>query len=86
MTPEKRKTKVMEFWNAVSHTGDVTSQNPFLHHILWDRKHTNRQVKGSDGNYEDPGGEGYDPDYEGYDPDGKDGVILMDLCEKDQNK
>ena len=42
--------------------------------------------RGSGGNLEDPGGEGYDPDCEGYDPDGKDGVILMDLCEEDQNK
>ena len=38
MTPEKRKNKVMEFWNAVSHTGNVTGQNPYLHRVLWDRK------------------------------------------------
>ena len=76
----------MEFWNAVCHTGDVTGQNPFLHRSLWGRKHTNQQVRGSGGNLEDPGGEEHDPDYEGYDPDGKDGAILMDLCEEDQNK
>ena len=79
MTPEKRKSKVMEFWNAVSHTGNVTGRNPYLHRVLWDRKHTNQQVRGSDGNREDPGDEGYDPE-------GKDGAILMDLCEEDQNK
>ena len=78
MTPEKKKTKVMEFWNAVFHTGDVTGQNPFLHRSLWGREHTHQQVRGG-GNFEDPGGEGYDPD-------GKDGAILMDLCEEDQNK
>ena len=43
------------------------------------RKHTNEQVRGSGDNLEDPGDEGYDPD-------GKDGAILMDLCEEDQNK
>ena len=32
------------------------------------------------------GSELEDPDCEGYDPDGEDGVILMDLCEDDQNK
>ena len=27
-----------------------------------------------------------DPGDEGYDPDGKNGAILMDLCDEDQNK
>ena len=52
----------MEFWGAVCHTGDVTGQNPFLHRRLWGRKHTNQQARGSGGNLEDPGGEGYDPE------------------------
>ena len=79
MTPEKRKSKVMEFWNAVSHTGNVTGQNPYLHRVLWDRKHTIQQIRLQGDNREDPGDEGYDPE-------GKDGAILMDLCEEDQNK
>ena len=82
MTPEKRKSKVMEFWNAVCHTGDVTGY-PFLHRSLWGRK---QPIRGSGSDLEDPDGGGYDPDCEGYDPDGEDGVILMDLCEEDQNK
>ena len=36
--------------------------NPFLHRRLWGRKHTNQQARGSGGNLEDPGGEGYDPE------------------------
>ena len=52
----------MEFWGAMCHTGDVTGQNPFLHRRLWGRKHTNQQARGSGGNLEDPGGEGYDPE------------------------
>ena len=79
MTPEKRKGKVMEFWNAVSHTGKVTGRNPYLHRVLWERKNTTQKIKVEDDDYADPGDEGYDPD-------GKDGAILMDLCEEDQNK
>ena len=74
MTPEKRKSKVMEFWSAVCHTGDVTHQNPFLHRSLWGRRHDHQPVGWS--------GRGL----EGYDRDGEDGVILMDLCEEDHDK
>ena len=69
----------MEFWGAVCHTRDVTGQNPYLHRVLWDRKNATQQIKLEGDNREDPGDEGYDPD-------GKDGAILMDLCEEDQNK
>ena len=79
MTPEKRKGKVMEFWNAVSHTGKVTGRNPYLHRVLWERKDTTQRIKAEDDDYVDPGNEGYDPD-------GKDGAILMDLCDGDQSK
>ena len=42
-------------------------------------KNATQQIKLEGDNREDPGDEGYDPD-------GKDGAILMDLCEEDQNK
>ena len=70
MTPERKRNTVMEFWNAVSHTGKATGKNPYLHRVLWDRRND------TNGN----------PDDEGYDPDGKDGAILIDLCDEDQNK
>ena len=79
MTPERRRNKVMEFWNAVSHTGKVTGQNPYLHRVLWDRKNNTQKIKVKEDNYVDPGDEGYDPD-------GKDGAILIDLCDENQNK
>ena len=79
MTPEKRKGKVMEFWNAVSHTGKVTGRNPYLHRVLWERKDNTQKVKAEDDDY-------VDPNNEGYDPDGKDGAILVDLRDEDQSE
>lgn len=79
MKPEKRKNKVMEFWNAVSNTGKVTGRNPYLHRVLWERRDTTQKKKAEEDDYEGPGNEGYDPD-------GKDGAILMDLYDEDQGK
>ena len=70
MTPEERKSKVLEFWSA----GDIVRQNLFLHLSLWGRKYDYQSVGWS--------GRGL----EGYDRDGEGGVILMDLCEEDQDK
>ena len=63
----------------MSHTGKVTSRNPYLHRVLWERRNTIQKIKVEDDDYADPGDKGYDPD-------GKDGAILMDLCDEDQNK
>ena len=79
MTPEKRRGKVMEFWNAVSYTGKVTGRNPYLHRVLWDRRDTTQQREARDDDHADPGDEGYDPD-------GKDGAILMDLYDENRDK
>ena len=71
MTPEERKSKVLEYWSC----GDITPQNPFLHRSLWGRKQDYQSVGWS--------GRGLD---DGYDRDGKGGVILMDLCEEEDDK
>ena len=63
----------------MSHTGKVTGRNPYLHRVLWERKDTiQKTIVEDDGDV--------DPSNEGYDPDGKDGAILMDLCDEDQSK
>ena len=79
MTPERKRNTVMEFWNAVSHTGKATGKNPYLHRVLWDRKNNTQKIKVKEDDYVDPSDKGYDPD-------GKDGAILIDLCDENQNK
>ena len=54
-------------------------KKPYLHRVLWERKNPTQKKEAEDDDYEGPGNEGYDPD-------GKNGAILMDIYDEDQDK
>ena len=68
MTQEEMKNHVLEFWSS----GDLVRHNPFLNRNLWGRTENWNET-----------GVKWERKRGGYDQEGKNGAILMDLCEEE---
>ena len=68
MTKEEMKSHVLEFWSS----GDIIRHNPFLNRNLWGRTENWNET-----------GVKWERKRGGYDQEGKNGAILMDLCEEE---